>query len=249
MSDKALPFFRTPTDPGIKIWRYLDFAKFVSILENGGLFFPRADRLGDFFEGSFTPANLKELAETVRDWNPEDRTLLNRFLKSYEDNRQWIMISCWHINEDESATMWRSYTKTEEAVCIQSTYERLRDCLDDAAHIGLVEYENYGSYKIVVGNIFYPFIHKRKLYQAEQELRAIIWPPPDIVSEPPSDGIWKSVDLDHLIERVYVAPTKELWRASGFRELVNKVMRRYGLAKPVLSSSLDERPTFSIEEA
>jgi hypothetical protein len=227
----------------------MDFARFVSMLENGGLFFPRADCLGDFFEGSFTHANLKEHAEITRDWNPEDREAANRFLKSYEENRQWIMISCWHINEDESAAMWRSYTRTEEAVCIQSTYERLRTCLDDAVHIGLVRYEDYRSYKITVGNIFYPFIHKRRLYQAEQELRAIVWPPPDIVSGPPSGGVWKAVDLDHLIERVYVAPTKEVWRGTAFRELVNRVMGRYGLTKPVLSSSLDERPVFSIGEA
>jgi hypothetical protein len=245
MPDANIPFFQTPADPATKVWRYMDFAKFVSMLEYGGLFFPRADNLGDFFEGSFTEANLKELAETSKDWNPKDREILNNFLKSYEENKKWIMISCWHINEDESAAMWRSYTRTEEAVCIQSTYERLRNCLDNSVFIGLVQYENYRSHKIIVGNIFYPLIHKRRLYQAEQELRAIIWPPPDIVSGPPEGGIWKSVDLDYLIEKVYVAPTAPSW----FCELVNKVMDKFGLAKPVLSSSLDERPVFGIGEA
>ena len=48
MRDK--PVFTTPANPGIKIWRYMDFTKFVSMLENGGLFFARADQLEDEFE-------------------------------------------------------------------------------------------------------------------------------------------------------------------------------------------------------
>ena len=33
------------------LWRYMDFTKFVSLLEKSALFFPRADKLGDPFEG------------------------------------------------------------------------------------------------------------------------------------------------------------------------------------------------------
>jgi hypothetical protein len=44
------PVFLPPDDPGAQIWRYMDFTKFVSMLDNGGVFFCRADKLGDKFE-------------------------------------------------------------------------------------------------------------------------------------------------------------------------------------------------------
>ncbi len=42
-----------------KIWRYLSFTKFVSLLATKSLFFSRADKLNDKFEGSFSDFNVK----------------------------------------------------------------------------------------------------------------------------------------------------------------------------------------------
>lgn len=246
--ENTLPFFKPPDNPDTKIWRYMDFAKFVSMLEHGGLFFPRSDALGDFFEGSFTNANLEEHKELMKTWSPEDKKAFTEFMKMYETNREWMMISCWHVNEDESATMWHSYTRTNESICIQSTVARLKHCLNDTAYIGLVRYEDYRTYKITLGNIFYPFVHKRRVYKSENELRAIIREEPlDEFDEPaPTGGIMKQLDLDALIERIYVAPNAHLW----FRDLVAEiVLNKYGLDKPVLSSSLDERPALIVDEA
>ena len=40
-----------------KLWRYMDFAKFVSLLESRALFFVRADKLDDPFEGALSEVN------------------------------------------------------------------------------------------------------------------------------------------------------------------------------------------------
>jgi hypothetical protein len=40
-----------------RVWRYMDFVKFVAMLEHGGLYFSRADLLDDPFEGTFTPGS------------------------------------------------------------------------------------------------------------------------------------------------------------------------------------------------
>lgn len=45
------PAFQQPSRETM-IWRYMSFAKFVSLLEKKALFFARLDRLGDPFEGS-----------------------------------------------------------------------------------------------------------------------------------------------------------------------------------------------------
>ncbi len=47
-------FIEKPKNENSKIWRYLDFAKFISILDRKALFFVRADRLSDKFEGSYS---------------------------------------------------------------------------------------------------------------------------------------------------------------------------------------------------
>lgn len=56
---KEHPVFEKPENENAKIWRYIDFTKFVSLLDKSALFFTRADRLGDPFEGSYSRANIK----------------------------------------------------------------------------------------------------------------------------------------------------------------------------------------------
>src|SRR5919199_3107176 len=43
--------FKEPSNPDIKIWRYMDFAKYVSFLESSALWFSRIDKLNETFEG------------------------------------------------------------------------------------------------------------------------------------------------------------------------------------------------------
>lgn len=52
------PSFAAPEDPDVNIWRYMDFTKFVSILDAGALWFTRADRFLDQFEGSSPKINI-----------------------------------------------------------------------------------------------------------------------------------------------------------------------------------------------
>ena len=49
---KNHPAFPQPESDDIKLWRYMDFYKFESLLENKRLIFPRADKLGEPFEGT-----------------------------------------------------------------------------------------------------------------------------------------------------------------------------------------------------
>jgi hypothetical protein len=232
--------FKAPDDLNIKIWRYMDFTKFVSMLDNNGLFFSRADRLGDPFEGSIPRANVREQSEIAKYW-PSNLGQLESGKAWRTQERQNMFINCWHMNEDESAAMWRLYTKSEEAICIQSTFTRLHECVDENVFVGEVRYIDYEKDLIYVAQVFHPFIHKRKFFAYERELRAVIWKPPDYDDELPIEGgIWKQVELSQLIENVYVAPTSPAW----FRDLVEKMVERYSLNRPVRQSSLDEEPYY-----
>jgi len=68
MSVTENPALIAPTDVDTKIWRFMDFTKFVSMLEESGLFFARLDRLGDPFEGSLPLAESSEGRRLVTDW-------------------------------------------------------------------------------------------------------------------------------------------------------------------------------------
>ncbi len=241
------PLFVSPENDEVKIWRYMDFTKFVSILENKGIFFPRADCLGDPFEGSFSSANQK-LRPLIYKHSKlfSDEKRISEIIKEL---RSRVIISCWHVNEHESAGMWNLYARTEEAVCIQSTYKRLRGCLPENSKIGLVKYVNYRNEWIPESNILAPFIYKRKSFEHERELRAMInlsglsesaLDISNINGESPNGGVWISVDLNELIENVYVAPNAAEW----FGELIRNVAKTYSLDKPVIKSSLDDEPIF-----
>jgi hypothetical protein len=59
--------FESPGDPDIPLWRYMDLAKLVSLLDRGALWFARADLLGDRFEGSYGAANARLRPEVYGD--------------------------------------------------------------------------------------------------------------------------------------------------------------------------------------
>lgn len=241
------PLFIEPEDKTAKIWRYMDFTKFVSMIENKGLFFPTADNLGDPFEGSFSTVNkkLRPLIYKHAHHFPDDAKI-GELVKTL---RTWVVINCWHMSEHESAGMWNLYAKTEEAICIQSSYSKLRGCLPNNVKIGLVRYVDYTQNWIPESNLLAPFMYKRKSFEHEKELRAVINLSTidemdlefvTIDSKPPKGGIWQPIDLNTLIENVYVAPNAPKW----FGELVQSVVKTYGLNKPVIKSSLEDEPIF-----
>lgn len=244
---KEHPVFEKPKNENAKIWRYMDFTKFVSLLDKSALFFTRADKLGDLFEGSYSKANI-DLRPTVY---KIPQHMLRTMSTLFEVLTKFTTVNCWHLNEYESAAMWKLYLKSNEGIAIQSTFKRLKDSLKDENHdifIGKVRYIDYEKDWMPEGNTFYPFVHKRKSFDHEQELRAVMQEIPskkgggiDLSPKPSCvDGIDVPVDLDLLIDRIYLAPTSLDW----LHELVEAVTRKYQLDKEVHQSSLDDVPVY-----
>jgi len=112
----------------------------------------------------------------------------------------------------------------------------------------VVHYIDYNTDRIRSGNVLVPFMHKRKSYEHEKEIRGVISIFPDLTpdggwdvnAETIESGIEIEVDLERLIERIYVAPNAPAW----FAELVRAVVSRYGCEFEVVQSSLDDDPVF-----
>lgn len=111
----------------------------------------------------------------------------------------------------------------------------------------MVKYLDYEVEHINPGNFLSAFVHKRKSFEHEREVRALVikWPPKgdsgfDFTQERIPDGIKIRIDIERLFERIYVAPSAPDW----FAELVRAVVQRYGYAFEVIQSKLDEQPLF-----
>ncbi len=245
------PVFKQPADPGAPIWRYMDFTKFVSMLESKSLYFARSDKLGDPFEGSYSRGNqllrplvYKEIYDKVKPEMIESIDQSKAQMAKWQ--LKWTFINCWHMNPGESAAMWKLYAKTNEAIAVRSSFFRLANVLDDQTYVGTVEYIDFDRDWMPEGNTFYPFVHKRKSFAHENEVRALFTQLPttdrgfDMSAEAPDTGLEKPIDVAQLVEQVYVAPTAPAW----FMALVQQVCKTYGLEKPVLQSSLDAEPFY-----
>ena len=241
----------------MKIWRYLDFTKFASLLDRRALFFARADRLPDPFEGSYSKANIRLRPELYKDI--PDFSKFHSQIETFSQNiRKFVIINSWCMNEYESAAMWKLYLKGEEGISIQSTFKRLAESFhtyeEKDVYIGKVKYIDYETEWLPEGNFFYPFLHKRKSFEHERELRAIIWELPLKEKMPGDDaapidwtmkifdigGAYIPVDLDMLIERIFISPTAKEW----FNELVQSIMNKYNVEKEVIQSSLSDGPVY-----
>ncbi|MCY4285412.1 MAG: DUF2971 domain-containing protein [Thiotrichales bacterium] len=224
-----------PPDDAV-LWRYMDFTKFVSLLESQSLFFCRADLLGDPFEGSIPqvrhlPENLQKLIE-------------DRFSIHQIDNRQitrMIYANCWHSGEFESEAMWRIYARKHDGIAIRTPFQNFRKALigKEIVYVSKIQYINYRADTIPSGNAIFPFIYKRISFQHEQEVRALILQAVD-EGELIPEGICYKIDLKQLIEEIVVAPFAEPW----FFELVESLANRYGLGDRIRKSELADTPNF-----
>ena len=237
------PVFKQPDNLDAVIWRYMDFTKFISMLETKSLYFARSDLLGDPFEGSISRASeesrLKKF-DTILEVNRADA--IANFRRAVQSMRQRTFVNCWHMNEHESAAMWKLYAKSEEAVAIKSRFNLLLGELNEEAFVGTVDYINFEEDPIPGGNLLYPYVYKRLSFAHEREVRAVII---DLHSDyAPNSlipcGVEQPVNLANLIELIYVAPTCSKW----FADLVRMVCRRYSVSATVHQSSLDAEPFF-----
>ena len=234
--------FEAP-DNNIKIWRYMDFAKYVSLLSMKALYFSSIDNLGDKFEGSFTKANLQP-DPLDQSFTPEQFKM--NIMPTFRTVKNALYVNCWHMNEYESAAMWKLYLKSDEGVAIQSTYKKLVDSFnvykDHDVYIGKIKYVDYETFRLPLGYVFYPILYKRVSFEHEHELRAVIWNTKKeqnggttLVNAP---GLDVPVDIENLIENVHVCPTSNDW----FKDLVQSVTTKYNLNLKVKRSSLSADP-------
>lgn len=240
------PCFPQPSLQDSKLWRYSDFTKFIDLLSTKSLFFSRSDLLGDSFEGSYSRANIKLRPHVYKDLGDNLEEMMSKRKEFSKWIRSWTYCNCWHMNEYESAAMWKLYSKSNEAIAVQTKYNKLVKALPGNVYIGKINYINYQDDWIPEGNILYPFMHKRKSFEHENEIRAIIPNFPNKNKEifvgklNNKKGLKVEININEVIEAIYVSPNSHDW----YYNLVKEVIRKYGYSFNVYKSNLDLDPVY-----
>ena len=78
-----------------------------------------------------------------------------------------------------------------------------------------------------------PHFSKRPYFEAEKELRAMYWDTNGRFNNTP-EGLLFKVDLNVLIETVYVAP----YSMPQYRDVIEELMMKYDLNKEVKKSGI-----------
>ena len=146
------------------------------------------------------PSEVIKKREEIKKEYPNDKERLERMsLYSFEAllnafSNHLMFCNCWFIKSEESHAMWAEYgDKIPTSIAIQTTVGDLKESFDISGfhiHIGKVRYINYERDHItgyeqfasedltdpdIVLKLFYaPVMHKRKIYDDEHEVRAII---------------------------------------------------------------------------
>ncbi|RDI58179.1 hypothetical protein [Flavobacterium glaciei] len=223
------PNIKLPKDPNTVVWKYLDLSKFLDLLMSEKLFMSRSDKFEDQYEGTFSEPTFEEIKKLSID-NPN-------FLNYYKTHREKVAISSWHINEYESFAMWQIFTQNSEGLAIQSTIGRLQESLitetNFKQYIGEVNYIDYKKEHIPFDDMFFPFLFKRKSFQYEGEVRIIT----DIGESEIkiNEGLKINVDINQLIEKIYIHPKSENW----YKNLVIQLVKQLGFDFTIEKSDLE----------
>lgn len=226
------PNINLTDDPDTIVWKYLDLSKFLDLLMSRKLFMSRSDKFEDQYEGTFSEPTFEEIKKLSIN-NPD-------FLQFYKTHRERVAISSWHINEYESFAMWQIFTQNSEGLAIQSTIGRLQNALTPENNykqfIGEVNYIDYKKEYIPFDDMFFPFLFKRKSFQYEREVRIIT----DVAENKITlnDGLKINVNIDQLIEKIYIHPKSENWYKNLVIDLVKQLGFDFAIEKSDLESDI-----------
>jgi hypothetical protein len=207
------------------VWRYVDFVKFVDLLQTSELHFTRLDHLQDPFEHSLS------------------RVAVQRNKKKFEPLVEYV--NCWFESHSESAAMWSIYAQNA-GIAVRSNLDRLEKVMEALPkRLHGFEVNQWGFGRItyldedeIAKQLRDPkrrddltFV-KRSSFSHEQESRLILGVKCSMKDSPTCLRL--KVDLEPLIRRVHVSPTAPEWVA----DVVRREVRKYGLNTKVAHSTL-----------
>lgn len=111
------------------LWRYMDLAKFMLLLDKRSLWFARLDQFEDPLEGTFTDAELEHL-RSLDSANPRLPSLISGgYIQGTKQMRGTAYVNCWRAGQTESMAMWDLYGKGGAVIAVKTTVASLKDAI------------------------------------------------------------------------------------------------------------------------
>src|SRR5262249_7403023 len=229
------------------LWRFMDFAKLVAMLMDKAIYFPRADTLGDPFEGArgiaYRREEWKQYAmsyyrdlltnlppphvntRSAHEVEVEALRLHEEIEKLSARDVKEQFVTCWHSNDVESEALWRLYCPAlTPGVCVRTNFGLLDRALksDEEIRFGHVQYVDF---KTDFAGTYDRIFWKRKSLGHEAEVRGVIHPRAQGPNGAEATGLLVPVDLEACIQSVIVSPFAAPW----FEDVVRRTLDNFKL--------------------
>lgn len=219
------------------VWRYMDLAKLVYLLETQHLYLcPIRDLPAGCFELPMPPAvyeqHRKAWEKLVNEFNEQLKgkqppTSVEFIEQMHLDAGQSACVSSWCQHSEESMLMWATYAAGSSGIALRCRFADMANALPDGLHWGRVRYVGASE-----GGSFETSLHQamRKLsaFEGERECRVVGWPKTPEGGYPFADA-WKyrqgfSVPLDLSLARVCVvtSPLMPKWLQDAVAGMIKK---------------------------
>jgi len=206
----------------MRIWRYMDLSKFISLLSNEALYFANPTEFDDPYEFHmprshsevFKRNKINWLQKEIKKYNPNvvfnevSKELENQVYLEYRELEKKVKrqfgVNCWHINDYENDALWKIYTNLGQGIAIESTDEKLKNSVSHHNRIfcGKVRYEDFDIAPIKKGYAHYNGFIKRKAFSYEKEYRAMV----SLDEKDWGNGCLIKTDLNILIDKIHISP-------------------------------------------
>lgn len=224
--------------------------KFLDLLINSRLFFTNQRRLSDQFEGTVYAENIVRAKSYLQGENfeKEDIDLVDIDSLQTTQLRDLTLLNSWTLKQEESFGLWKAYVGTNPGVAVRTTVNLLMQSINRVPHVFP---EEITMAKVIYSDaLLEPFsrlhasITKKPFYSYEEELRLLIFNYPRSeggwhVPYEISVGRWVELDVNHLIEKVYLSPFLE----TEYRRTLTDTFIRLApfLSGRIVHSGINER--------
>jgi hypothetical protein len=239
------------------IWRYMDLARFVSLLSTGEMRFTRASTYKDDPWEGYCEVMVPEIPEELLKESTGHQVykVASQFTaKEFLNAGDRLYVNCW-CRWRESMPMWDLYGARGTGVAITSSPARLIQAVETGdtrreqwAHNHMNYHDDIRSAEAVrrdlrehalqSGPLWQSILdlsfQKRAGFEAENEWRATLYQP----EQQTASGVDMTCDLASLITEVLVGPRAEPFVVDVVKDLLSK----YRLDKPVRHSNLLQAP-------
>ncbi|MBQ3113780.1 MAG: DUF2971 domain-containing protein [Phascolarctobacterium sp.] len=219
---KLIDGFNITDNDDVIIWRYMNIAKFLDLLKSSELHFAKVSDFEDPYEGKVGDATrlFEKMGKSI-----DKQIKIRDYFDDMENIASKCFVNCWHMNNFENVAMWKIYAENNMGIAIQTRVDKLKEAIrsvNNTRHKLYFQKVTYGDFENDNLPIIEPvniLFYKKKEFEYEKEFRIA-----RVNKGTKEDFFRLKVDLNTLIENVYVAPTAPTY----YKELLQNVLLKYG---------------------